>query len=120
MSAGDVWSELIGMGFSPFKVVCTAHSGTQLVERGGARPAGDGSADVVWLPRGDQRIPQSGTGVTHADGSRTFQLTCVPDGIWRAAQAKAEAEGRTLTAVIVAYLKRYVSTPPRKKADADD
>jgi hypothetical protein len=43
----------------------------------------------------------------------------VDDDLWRAAQAKAEAEGRTLTAVMVAYLRRYVSTPPRKKSDAD-
>lgn len=42
----------------------------------------------------------------------------VEDGLWRAAQAKAAAEGRTLTAVLVAYLKRYVATPPRKKADS--
>jgi hypothetical protein len=41
----------------------------------------------------------------------------VEDGLWRAAQAKAAAEGRTLTAVLVAYLKRYISTPPRKKAE---
>jgi hypothetical protein len=41
----------------------------------------------------------------------------VEEGLWRAAQEKAAAEGRTLTAVIVAYLKRYVSTPPRKAAD---
>jgi len=44
----------------------------------------------------------------------------VEDSLWRAAQAKAAAEGRTLTAVLVAYLKRYVSTPPRKRADADE
>ncbi len=37
----------------------------------------------------------------------------VPEEIWRAAQEKAAAEGRTMTDVIVAYLKRYVSTPPR-------
>lgn len=43
----------------------------------------------------------------------------VDDGIWRAAQAKAQAEGRTLTGVIVDYLKRYISTPPRKKPDGD-
>jgi hypothetical protein len=35
--------------------------------------------------------------------------------LWRAAQEKAAAEGRTLTSVIVAYLKRYVSTPPKPK-----
>jgi hypothetical protein len=44
----------------------------------------------------------------------------VEESLWRAAQEKAKAEGRTLTAVIVAYLKRYVATPPRKKADADE
>ena len=26
--------------------------------------------------RGEQRIPQSGSGVTHGDGSRTFELAC--------------------------------------------
>lgn len=41
----------------------------------------------------------------------------VDDGLWRAAQDKARAEGRTLTGVLVAYLKRYVSTPPRKRDD---
>jgi hypothetical protein len=41
----------------------------------------------------------------------------VEESLWRAAQEKAKAEGRTLTSVLVAYLKRYVSTPPRKKAD---
>jgi len=40
--------------------------------------------------------------------------------LWRRAQAKAAAEGRTLTDVLVAYLKRYVATPPRKQADADE
>lgn len=44
----------------------------------------------------------------------------VDDDIWRAAQSKAEAEGRTLTSVIVAYLKRYASTPTRKKGSADE
>ncbi len=43
----------------------------------------------------------------------------VDDDIWRAAQAKAEAEGRTVTGVIVAYLKRYVSTPPRTKSGGE-
>jgi len=42
-----------------------------------------------------------------------------PD-LWHAAMEKAQAEGRTLTSVLVAYLKRYVSTPPRKKADAGE
>lgn len=34
--------------------------------------------------------------------------------LWRAAQEKAAAEGKTVTGVIVAYLKRYVATPARK------
>jgi hypothetical protein len=42
----------------------------------------------------------------------------VDTALWRAAQEKAAAEGRTVTGVIVAYLKRYVSTPARKKGDA--
>jgi hypothetical protein len=44
----------------------------------------------------------------------------VDGGLWRAAQAKALAEGRTLTGVIADYLKRYVATPPRKKAGPED
>ena len=44
----------------------------------------------------------------------------VDGDLWRAAQAKAEAEGRTITGVLVDYLKRYVSTPARKKAGAED
>ena len=42
----------------------------------------------------------------------------VDDDLWHAAQEKAAAEGRTMTSVLVAYLKRYVATPPRKRADA--
>ena len=44
----------------------------------------------------------------------------VDDDLWHAAQEKAKAEGRTMTDVLVAYLKRYVATPPRKKAAADE
>jgi predicted HicB family RNase H-like nuclease len=32
----------------------------------------------------------------------------VPDDLWRAAQEKAEREGTTVTAVLVAALTRYV------------
>jgi hypothetical protein len=38
----------------------------------------------------------------------------VDTALWRAAQEKAAAEGRTLTNVIVTYLRRYVAAPPRK------
>jgi hypothetical protein len=44
----------------------------------------------------------------------------VDDGLWRAAQEKAKAEGRSLTSVITAYLRRYVSTPPRKRTGDDE
>ena len=39
----------------------------------------------------------------------------VEESLWRAAQQKAAAENRTLTGVIVDYLKRYVASPPRKR-----
>ena len=42
----------------------------------------------------------------------------VDTDLWRAAQAKAASEGRTVTGVIVAYLKRYVAAPARKREDA--
>ena len=43
----------------------------------------------------------------------------VAEQLWRDAQAKAEAEGRTLTEVLATYLTRYVATPPRKQRDRD-
>ena len=55
-----------------------------------------------------RQMPRPATGKTPVRNLR------VPDHIWHAAQEKAEDEGRTLTDVIVAYLKRYISTPPRK------
>lgn len=44
----------------------------------------------------------------------------VDDDLWHAAQEKAKAEGRTMTDVLVAYLKRYVATPTRKKPAGGD
>jgi hypothetical protein len=44
----------------------------------------------------------------------------VDDDLWHAAQEKAKAEGRTMTDVLVAYLKRYVAAPPRRRADAGE
>ena len=32
----------------------------------------------------------------------------IPDNLWHAARAKAVAEGTNLTAVVVAFLRRYV------------
>jgi hypothetical protein len=37
----------------------------------------------------------------------------VPNALWHAAQEKAATEGTTVTAVILAALTRYVSTPPK-------
>jgi hypothetical protein len=57
----------------------------------------------------DQGVPRPATGKTPLRNIR------VAEDLWKAAQAKAEAEGRTLTGVIVDYLRRYISTPPRRK-----
>lgn len=59
----------------------------------------------------DRRVPRPATGKTPVRNVR------IADGLWRAAMDKARAEGRTMTDVIAAYLRRYVSTPPRKKDD---
>jgi hypothetical protein len=56
----------------------------------------------------DPHVPRPATGETPVRNIR------VAERLWRAAQAKAKAENRTLTEVIVAYLRRYVSTPPRE------
>ncbi len=57
----------------------------------------------------DQPVPRPATGKTPLRNLR------VPDDLWQAALAKARAEGRTLTDVLVAYLRRYVAAPPRKQ-----
>jgi hypothetical protein len=57
----------------------------------------------------DQRVPRQPTGKTPVRNLR------VVDEVWLPALAKARAEGRTLTEVIVTYLRRYISTPPRKR-----
>ena len=62
----------------------------------------------------DRGMPRPPTGKTPVSNFR------IPPDIARAAKEKAAAEGRTLTDVIVAYLRRYISTPPRKKADAGE
>lgn len=38
----------------------------------------------------------------------------IPPDVKEAAVARAETEGRTLTAVIVDLLERYISTPPQR------
>ena len=62
----------------------------------------------------DRGMPRPPTGKTPVRNLR------VVDEVWLPALAKARAEGRTLTEVIVGYLRRYISTPPRKKPDADE
>ena len=59
----------------------------------------------------DHPVPRPATGETPGRNIR------VGNRLWHAAQEKAKAEGRSLTEVIVAYLRRYVSTPPRKRSD---
>jgi hypothetical protein len=43
----------------------------------------------------------------------------IADEVWLPALAKARSEGRTLTEVIVSYLRRYIAAPPRKRDDGD-
>ena len=57
----------------------------------------------------NQRMPRPATGKTKVRNLR------LPDEVWLPALAKAQAEGRSLTSVIAAYLRRYNSTPPRKR-----
>ena len=57
----------------------------------------------------DQRVPRPPTGKTPVRNLR------VVDEVWLPALEKARAEGRTLTEVIVTYLRRYISTPPRQR-----
>jgi hypothetical protein len=60
----------------------------------------------------DRRMPRPATGKTPVRNLR------VPDHIWEPALAKAHAEGKTLTEVITAYLRRYIATPPRPEKPA--
>ena len=55
----------------------------------------------------DEHVPRPATGETPVRNIR------VAENLWSAAKAKAKAEGRTMTDVLVSYLRRYVSTPPR-------
>jgi len=56
-------------------------------------------------------VPRPATGKTPVRNLR------VPEHIWGPALDKAKAEGRTLTDVITAYLRRYIATPPRRPED---
>jgi hypothetical protein len=68
---------------------------------------------------GDTMSGTSGDTITGMPRPRTGETpqhnVRVPAELWSAAVTKAHAEGETLSKVIVAYLKRYVSTPPRTK-----
>ncbi|MEU8717503.1 hypothetical protein [Streptomyces sp. NPDC048663] len=52
-----------------------------------------------------------------ATGQTKVRNVRVPDGLWDAAKAKAKAEGRTLTEVIVSALHRYVTSRPSAHDD---
>ena len=58
-------------------------------------------------------MPRPATGLTPVRNIR------VADNLWRAAQAKAKREGRTLTDVITAYLRRYVAAPDRNRPSSE-
>lgn len=62
----------------------------------------------------DRQVPRPATGETPVTNFR------IPRHIVQAAREKAKAENRTLTDVIVAYLRRYISTPPRNRPGAED
>lgn len=74
-----------------------------------ATPSGQVNMDSRTHTCDDLQVPRPATGETPSRNVR------VSNSLWKAAQAKAKAEGRTLTDVIVAYLRRYVSTPPRDR-----
>jgi hypothetical protein len=61
----------------------------------------------------DRPVPRPATGKTKSRNLR------VVDEVWLPAMAKARAEGRSLTEVIVTYLRRYISTPPKLKKPTD-
>jgi hypothetical protein len=71
----SAWDDLPA-GHSPFKVMCSAHGGTQLVERGGAFGGADGFVSVAWKPRAGRPVPQSGDGAANEGGGRTYTLEC--------------------------------------------
>lgn len=50
-----------------------------------------------------------------ATGKTPHRSIRIPDGLWHAAQAKAKAEGRSITDVLIKALQNYVSRPPRQK-----
>lgn len=46
-------------------------------------------------------------------GETPIRNVRVPDGVWNAVKAKAAAEGRTITDVVVTALHRYAATPAK-------
>jgi NRPS condensation-like uncharacterized protein len=46
-------------------------------------------------------------------GETPIRNVRVPDGVWSAVKAKAAAEGRTITDVVVTALHRYAATPAK-------
>jgi hypothetical protein len=76
MGAADAWAAVIAEGFSPFKVICDAHRGSQMVRRGGARPKPDGGVELRWEVYRGRGAPVSGAGISDDDGASTLELTC--------------------------------------------
>ncbi|MFM9461254.1 hypothetical protein ACKI1K_00155 [Streptomyces scabiei] len=66
------------------------------------------------------RMPLGGgKGGRPATGKTPLRRFRVATALWKAAQERAAAEGRTLTDVIVSALHRYVSAPPRTDGESD-
>jgi NRPS condensation-like uncharacterized protein len=53
-------------------------------------------------------------------GETPIRNVRVPDGVWNAVKAKAKAEGRTITDVVVTALHRYAATPAKTDDDSTD
>ena len=67
----------------------------------------------------DQQVPRPPTGKTPVRNLR------VADEVWRPALSKARGEGKTLTEIIVAFLRDYVAGEPAQHTsgtheDGDD
>jgi hypothetical protein len=60
----------------------------------------------------DQLMPRPATGKTPVRNVR------IPEALWRDAQEVAKSEGRTMTDVIIAYLRRY-GAPARKRREGE-
>jgi hypothetical protein len=76
MAEPGFWGVMAAGGFSPFKVVCTAHRGSQMVRRGAARTGPGGMVELQWEVYRGRGAPAAGDGMYDAEGLATFGLEC--------------------------------------------